>query len=212
MYHEGQVYFVSHYVSVRFCSTSSGARQSSSTILSKRHCRKQSWRYWSSYGCPDEEIIYRLAQCSTSETDTCFVRVYAQESRNLSLAINVATRFFKPLSQQSQATLICGYTQYNGLGQILWEIRNQQPTTFYNQCGHSPFSWDSLPNDSYQAYGGYTWGDGVVSINPSTPGQQAQVGHSSVVRQLKFLGIDQGNKTAFIYFDTPGGTWNCLAG
>lgn len=155
-----------------------------------------------------EKITYRLSQCGDL-TEICFITVQAGLQN---------APAFKDLERNSSiqarsgATLVCGYELRNAFGALLAKIENRQPTTFYNQFGKSPFSWDHLPTEVYEAYSGYSWHPTITTVNPA-PGAQSNAGESNVRADLKQFGIYIDTYAALIYFTAPvGSSWGCLAG
>jgi len=153
---------------------------------------------------PGQSISYEVVDC-LGKDQACIVTASAQVRRS-----PVTMRGIIPFS--SSATLVYRWQITNVFGLVLAAVENQQPTTFFNQHGKSPFAWNSFPTAIYQGSPAYTWTNKSSSISP--PANQQAIGGQSIVQgQLNILGVSQGNRTAMVYFLAPSGSsWQCLAG
>lgn len=121
--------------------------------------------------------------------------------------IEVIGRLESDHTRASSGTIVCGMKYYNGLNILVATFEIRQSTTFYNQYGRSPFSWNGLPTVNTWGAFGYEWVPGVSTIYPA-PGIQSGVGYSLANATLKYLGVPQG-RTVMINFGSYGNPYSC---
>jgi len=145
-----------------------------------------------------EALTYRVINCSDANS-ICSVTLTAGKPTD---------RNGGPTTLSSSGTITCGTSYYNGLNQEVGRLVDDQSTTFYNQYGYAPFSWNALPSKTALAWWGWYWGSSTSQISPGS-GVQSGIGYSQITATLNNpvgSGTSHGVRIGF-----NNGPWSCSA-
>lgn len=121
--------------------------------------------------------------------------------------IEVIGRLESDHTRASSGTIVCGMKYYNFWNYLIATFEIRQNTTFYNQYGRSPFSWNGFPTVNTWGATGAVWIEGSSTIFPAS-GVQSSMGYSLANATLTYLGVPQG-RTVSINFGSYGSPYSC---